>query len=140
MTAFNGKLDRHGRPEGSHHTDDGGHAFGMFARDDLDLMRANIGKGGARIISIRSGKRKGSAQHIRLAFAGRDLEAGNTAKELGYEGGCGLVIDFRRSANLLHTSSPHNDDAVGKFERFFLVMRDEDGGEAGFSMKLAQPA
>src|SRR5690606_41340753 len=34
----------------------------------------------------------------------------------------------------------HDDDAVGQFERFFLVMRDEDGGKARFGVKLAQPA
>jgi hypothetical protein len=44
--------------------------------------------------------------------------------------GGGLVVDFERRADLVGAAGVHDDDAVGDRQRFFLVVGDEDGGDA----------
>ena len=37
-----------------------------------------------------------------------------------------MVVHVLRTADLLDVPVIHHDDAVGHFERFFLIVRDED--------------
>ncbi len=55
------------------------------------------------------------------------------------ESGGGIVIDIARRADLLDPALVHHHDAVGDFERLFLVMSDEDRGDVNFGMQRAQP-
>ena len=58
------------------------------------------------------------------------------AQEIGDEGGCRRVVDFGGRADLLDNACIHDDDLVGHGQRFFLVVRDEDRGDAGRLLDL----
>ncbi len=62
------------------------------------------------------------------------------ADEGEHEGRSRPVIDVVGRADLFDLALAHDDDAVGKLQRFLLVVSDEDGGVAGAIVKLAQPA
>ena len=50
------------------------------------------------------------------------------------------MVDLVRRADLLDSPVVHHGDAVGDFERFFLIVRDEDAGDVDVVVQLAQPA
>ena len=50
------------------------------------------------------------------------------------------VVDFVGRRGLFDLALAHDDDAVGKLKRFFLVVGDEQGGVAGAIVDFAQPA
>ena len=52
------------------------------------------------------------------------------ADEIGDELRRRTVVDLERRADLLGLAAIHDDDAVGDRQRLFLVVRDEDGGDA----------
>ena len=137
--ALYGKLDSDRRAKGPDGADDGGHACRELSRDDLDFMCADIGERGAGIVAVAFDG-KSATKYIRLAVLRRRLEAGDAAEEFADEGRCRFVVDFGRRADLFDLTGAHDDDAVGEFQRLLLVMRHENGGEAGFSVQFAQPA
>ena len=49
-----------------------------------------------------------------------------------------LVVDLHRCADLFDLAVAHDDDLVGHRERFFLVMGDEDEGDADFTLDLLE--
>jgi hypothetical protein len=51
----------------------------------------------------------------------------------------GVVVDFIGCAVLFDFAFVHQHDAVGDFERFFLVMRNKDTGDVQFIMQLVDP-
>ena len=51
----------------------------------------------------------------------------------------GWSIDLARRADLLDAALVHHHHPVGHFERFFLVVGDEDRGHVDFGMQRAQP-
>ena len=74
------------------------------------------------------------------ALVDATAQAVRTPDEIEHEG-CGrLCVDLVRRADLFDASAVHHDDAVGQFQRFVLVVGDEDRGVAGGVMDLAQPA
>ena len=61
------------------------------------------------------------------------------ADEAVHECRCRMVIDLARRADLLDAALVHHHHPVGHFERFFLVVGDEDRGHIDFGMQRAQP-
>src|SRR5690606_7280208 len=55
------------------------------------------------------------------------------------EGRGGAVIDAVGRADLLDPALAHDAETVGQFQRFLLVVGDEDGGVAGALVDFAQP-
>ena len=51
-----------------------------------------------------------------------------------------MVIDLRRRADLFDLALAHDHHAVGQLQRLFLVVGDEDAGQAHAVMQAAQPA
>jgi hypothetical protein len=51
-----------------------------------------------------------------------------------------VAIDLLRRAHLLHLAVVHQHHAVGHFQRFFLVVGDEDRGDVQLVVEPAQPA
>ena len=49
--------------------------------------------------------------------------------EIGHEGIAGLIVDILRGTDLKDVAIPHDDDAVGHGERFFLIVGDIDEGD-----------
>src|SRR5690606_3202015 len=45
-----------------------------------------------------------------------------------------------RRTDLLDPAMAHDDDAVGDFQRLFLIVRDEDRGDMQLVVQIAQPA
>ena len=52
------------------------------------------------------------------------------ADEVCHKGVFRLVVDLLRGADLLDIALVHDDDGVGHGQRFFLVVRDVDKGDA----------
>lgn len=50
------------------------------------------------------------------------------------------MIEFFRRPDLLQRAVLQERDAIGEFERLLLIVGDEDGGEAGAFVQIAQPA
>ena len=61
------------------------------------------------------------------------------ADEAVHEGGRGIVVDLAGRADLLDTALVHHHHPVGDFERFFLIVGDEDRGHVDLVMQRAQP-
>ena len=51
-----------------------------------------------------------------------------------------MLVDFSGRADLLDLALVHQHHAVGHFERFFLVVRDEDAGDVQLVVQAPQPA
>ena len=62
---------------------------------------------------------------------------GRGAQEFGNEEVLGIVVDLLGFANLVHHTGLHDHDAVGNAHGLFLVVGDEDGGDAGFLLDAA---
>ena len=60
------------------------------------------------------------------------------ADEIGDEAFGRAVIDFARASDLQDLALGHDRDAVRHGERFFLVMRHEDEGDAGLVLEALQ--
>src|SRR5437660_6659898 len=61
------------------------------------------------------------------------------AEEVVHKRSRGLVIDLFRRTDLFNASVIHDYDAVGHFERLFLIVCDEHAGDVDFVVKLTQP-
>ena len=48
-----------------------------------------------------------------------------------------MVIDLIGSAHLLDAAMVHHDDAVGEFERFLLIVGNEQAGDVNLVVKLS---
>ena len=62
------------------------------------------------------------------------------ADEPGDERRGGIVVDLAGRAHLLHTALVHHDDLVRELQRFFLVVGDEQAGDAELAVQLVEPA
>ena len=56
-----------------------------------------------------------------------------------HEGGRRIVVDIAGRADLLDAALIHHHHAIGDFERLFLVVGDEDGGDVDLLMQRTQP-
>ena len=74
------------------------------------------------------------------AGAAAALEAVGRTEETVHERRCRLLVDLGRAADLLHAAVVHQHHAVGHFEGFLLVVRDEHAGHVQFVVQAAQPA
>ena len=61
-------------------------------------------------------------------------------QEAIHEGRGRVAIDLFRRAHLLPPAVVHQHHAVGHFQRFFLVVGDEDRGDVQLVVEPAQPA
>src|SRR5262249_5612589 len=50
------------------------------------------------------------------------------------------VVDLIRRSDLFNLAFVHDDDAVGDFQRFLLIVGDENAGDVDLVVQLAQPA
>ena len=50
-----------------------------------------------------------------------------------------MLEDFVRRADLLDAAGVHDDDLVGNFEGFFLIVGHQDAGDADLLMKTLEP-
>ena len=66
------------------------------------------------------------------------LEEIHRSDEFGDGARIRSFIEPLSRVNLIHPAAAHDGDAVGKGERLFLVMRDEDEGDADFALELAK--
>ena len=78
------------------------------------------------------------AEH-RLAALHAAVEHVDLAQEFHDELRGRLVEHFFRRADLFDLALVHHDDAVGDFERFFLIVRDENAGDVNFVVQPAEP-
>src|SRR6185312_2463387 len=60
------------------------------------------------------------------------------AKELRRKEARGTLIGLDRRSDLDETALIDDGDAVGEGQRLFLIVGDEDGGDAGFALDLSQ--
>jgi hypothetical protein len=51
-----------------------------------------------------------------------------------------VIVDFPWRADLLDAGVVHDDDAIGHFQGFLLVVGDEDARDVQLLMQLPQPA
>jgi len=104
---------------------------GVIARDgeEFDVVRADVGDGAGG----GSGFRRGIGH-------GGEFEAVDVAEEFKDEGRSGIVVDGLGFADLLDAGVVHDDDFVGEFEGFLLVVGDENGGEVDAFVEFAEPA
>jgi hypothetical protein len=68
------------------------------------------------------------------------LDAVHVAKEFADERAPWFVVNVLRCTALLDATLVQDDDFIGEFEGFLLVVRHEDRGETGVVVKVAQPA
>ena len=73
------------------------------------------------------------------AFFDAAFEGFGVAEKAGDEGVGGAQVDVVGAAALFDAAVVHDDDLVGHFEGFFLVVGDEDAGDAQFVVDVAQP-
>ena len=74
---------------------------------------------------------EGLAAELDLAFADyRAVEDITFADKVRHEGIGGFVIDIGGGADLLYDPVGHDDDRIRHGERFFLIVRDVDKGNA----------
>ncbi len=59
--------------------------------------------------------------------------------EPGHERRLRLVVDLAGGADLLYMALMHHDDLIRELQRFLLVVRDEQAGDAEFTMELVEP-
>lgn len=75
-----------------------------------------------------------------LAARHRGLKLQAFAKKVVDEGRGGAVIEGLGRIHLFDLALTQDGDAVGQFQRLFLIVGDEDGRHAGLLMHLTQPA
>ena len=71
------------------------------------------------------------------------IDEGHAADEIGDKRGRRMPVNLGRRADLIDDALVHHHDAVGHRHRFFLVVRDHDGGDAEPALQIldlvAQP-
>ena len=83
----------------------------------------------------------GGKLHLAAVLADREqlgLDDVRGADEVGDETVGRMVIDLPRRTNLKNIALAHDGDVVRHGQRFFLVMGDEDEGDAGFVLQPLQ--
>jgi hypothetical protein len=84
--------------------------------------------------------RDGAARHLEhLAFDPAVKLIDGSEKAIN-EGGARREINVLGRAHLLNSSMVHHHDVVGKLERFFLVVGNENGRDMEFIVQRSQPA
>ena len=127
---------------GGLHADDaraqgGGAIGGAF---DLKLMRADEDAGGgAFALRFAAGGFEGEAADHGAAGLDAAMEEVDVAEEVHHELGGGMVEDLVGGAGLFDAGLVHDDDAVGDFEGFVLVVGDEDAGDVEVVVEAAEP-
>src|SRR6185503_15200684 len=100
---------------------------------------ARVG-GGGTVVGVRTDDRHASASDHGDAALDLAWERDAVAEEVEHEGAGGFVIKLLRRAHLLERAFAQQHDAIGKLKRFLLIMGDEDRGETGALVQIAQPA
>jgi hypothetical protein len=78
--------------------------------------------------------------NVGLAAFNTSMEKIQVAEEVVDEGVGGLVVDFVGRAFLLDLAFVHHHDAVGHFQRFFLIVGHKEAGDVDFVVQPPQPA
>ncbi|MNI40092.1 hypothetical protein D3C73_942950 [compost metagenome] len=76
------------------------------------------------------------AHGARLGCSALHRQQVGRADEVRHVSAGGLAVDGARRAQLRHAAALQHRDLVGQGQRFFLVMGDEDGGDAGFALQF----
>lgn len=107
---------------------------------DIDFVGAGVGGDFAGGGGIGEGGEGGAIGEVGLAVVDAAVENVDVAEEGEDEGVGGFVVDFFRGTDLFHTAAVHDEDAVGDFEGFFLIVGDKEAGDVDFIMEFAEPA
>ena len=51
-----------------------------------------------------------------------------------------MMENFVRRADLFDAALIHDDDAIGHFQRFFLIVRHQDAGDMNLGVQVSKPA
>ena len=96
----------------------------------------------AAVASGRSRQRQLQTKGLEIQHAILDapLKHVDIPKEMIDEWRGRVLVDLLRRADLLDVAFPHDDDTIGQFQRFLLVMSDKDAGNADVIMQPPQPA
>ena len=68
------------------------------------------------------------------------MESVDISKEAHDEGRLGIFEEFLGRAFLLNLAIIHDHDAVGHFQRFFLIVGHEHAGDTNLVVEAPQPA
>ena len=113
---------------------------GFVGALDVEVVRPGETGGGTllglRVLRIVDGER---AEH-RLAVLHPTAEHVDVAHEADDERRRRMVEDLLWRSDLLDVALVHHHHPIGDFERFFLVVSDEDAGEADLVVQPSQPA
>ena len=106
--------------------------------DDLDLVRPRERDGTGAIRHARD--RYGHRPDHRVPVLHSPVKQIHVTEELVDERRRGMVVDLLRRTDLLDAALVHDHHPVGHFERFVLVVGDEDAGDVHLVVQAAQPA
>ena len=109
-------------------------------RVDLELVRADEDLD--RLVFHRRMRRNvvGHRGKMDLAVFDPAAEKIDLSEKVHHELGLGIVEDLVGRADLLDAALVHHHHAVGKFQSFFLIVRDEHAGNVNFVVQTAEPA
>ena len=91
-------------------------------------------------VDIDDGAGAAALQPDGAAIGGNDLafQQIDVADEVGDVARVGLLVDFGRRADLDDLAVVHHRDAVGQRHRLFLIVGDDDEGEAEIDLQVGQ--
>ena len=102
-------------------------------------MRADVADRVLFLPAVLPVQRPGKFAITPFAFFDAAFKGVGVAQELGYEGVVRLAVECAGVADLFDFAVVHDDDLVGDFQGFFLVVRDQNAGDAQFVVDVAQP-
>lgn len=143
ITGGSFEFDFNLRPSGIDVTDGGYEVLlpvGMQV--DIHQVRADIHDGfcAVDVDVFRIVERDRGIAYQYLSILDAAMEQVDVAKKVVNEGISGMVVNLFGGADLFDVPLVHDDHAIGDFERFFLIVGDENAGDMKLVMEAAQPS
>ncbi len=101
----------------------------VWSYKDLDLSFAGLVVGGGDL----------NISELDIASERAAVECVDLAEELHDEFCFWCVVDFAWGADLFDLAAAHDDDTIGYFKSFFLIVCDEDAGDMKFVVEAPDP-
>ena len=105
----------------------------------LPFVRTDVADGGLFLPFVVCVQFPCEAVVMPDAFFNSAFKSVGFAEELGDEGVFRFAVNGFGAAGLFDFAVVHDDDFVGNFESFFLVMCNQNAGYAQVVMNIAQP-